>query len=488
MIAETYLQALNRMSHVLPPVLLMTLIKSILLFTIVTLLIRVFNVTSARTKYVLWVCYVFFVLLIAIYTVISPIFHLNFFQISIRQVEESKLLSSLLLPQHQTVTVTINYTVDSTTYLQERLHQPSVFLSWSLWALCTWIIGMVLCSLYALVGRIGVSYIFKNSSEYNISHLIENISCIMEDLGIKRKVKIIVSNRCRLPFTYKFINPVLVIPNEARNWSASKLHAILVHELAHIRRHDYLILSLSRSICFVFWFIPVTWIAHAYLQLEQEKLCDLAAVHRGERPTQYARYMIDLVRTARSLVLLDAIFIVRKKNKMLEERVTNVLNIKKSTPRKGGTTMKMRNFPVILILCLSVMIIAGGLTSTEKAISDEGFPNTYIGTWVNPDYQIIDDPTAKIVIRSDGTLEQFGRVDIAQGIKGTYTIVDHWGDPVGNKYYKVKKEIPGIAGGYMKSLWKLNANGKELECVFENTFYPPKIDPTHIRYRIYYRK
>ena len=99
MVTNIYINALNQFSAVLLSVLSMTLIKSILLFAIVALLIRAFSVTSVRTKYVLWVFYVFSVILITIYTAASPAFRIPFLQIFPHMVRENKILSNLLFPQ-----------------------------------------------------------------------------------------------------------------------------------------------------------------------------------------------------------------------------------------------------------------------------------------------------------------------------------------------------------------------------------------------------
>ena len=147
--------------------------------------------------------------------------------------------------------------------------------------------------------------------------------------------------------------------------------------------------------------------------------------------------------------------------------------------------MKTRTFVSILILVLAVMIIGGSYATGQDTAKSLIAP--LYGTWENPDYNIIEY-FAKVVIKPDGILEQFGNVDLTEGIKGTYSFLDCMIDQEGNKYYKVKKMLPGFGAGQYKVLWKLNENETELESVFEVFDYPTKIDPTHARYRIYYRQ
>jgi beta-lactamase regulating signal transducer with metallopeptidase domain len=372
-----------------------------------------------------------------------------------------------------------DFTITSSNHLQEELILSSESLHWPFWVICGWITGIVLCLLYALTGRIGVHYIFKSASPYRRAYLKADISHIARDLGIPKEVKVVVSCRCRLPFTYKFIHPVLVIPNEAKDWPESKLHAVLIHELAHIRRYDYLVLFLSRFICSVFWFIPVTWIAHSYLQLEQENICDLVAIQKGERPTAYARYMIDFVHTTRSLVLWSAIFIKKGRNKMLEKRVTNVLNMKRSPLQGRDSKMKTRTLLSILILVFAVLIVAEGF-ATEPKVSKKDY-RFVSGTWINEEYNSYAFP-ARWEMHRDGSFDGYNRIsDTGKKYTGHYAIVDKWTDSEGNGPID-ELHISAY------ELDKFSESGKVWEYMGDKFAFPTEIDESHPKYHIYYRQ
>jgi len=501
MIADAYLHSLNQFSAVLLPVLSMTLVKSILLFAIVALLIRVFNITSVRTKYVLWVGYIFSTLLIAIYTVASPTFSIPFLQISPHRVGENTIASNLLFPHHEAKIITSNHSIKSATYLQQELKLSSPSIHWSFWILCGWIGGTVLNLFHALFGRIGVGCISRNASQSGETHLKEEVSRLSRELGITRAVRVMVSCRCRLPFTYSITHPVLVVPYEAKDWPASKRRTILIHELSHIRRHDYLILTLSRFICSVFWFIPVTWIAHAYLQLEQEKLCDSVPIEEGERPTVYARYMIDLARTARSLVLWSGIFFMKRRSNMLEKRVVNVLCMKRSLSQENTARRKSR-FLSILTLILVVLVIAGSCATGKRIISNERAIRQFEGVYVNNEYSgYVEYYPQKRAIHPDGRMEVYLKANNKSAhFKTEYTIDESWSDSAGAVYSTVTVEwTPG--GNTTLELWKLDKRNDTLEVNFNfyslyedvSREYPTRIDPDldnfpNAAYNIWYRQ
>ena len=485
MMASVNIQVLNRLSMMLLPVLLMTLVKSALFCTMVAMLIRVFRLTSARVRYVLWVSVVSFVLFIAIYTFFYPILNLASLRISIRKLEENQLLSSLLLPRHDTWVFAKDHAVVSSALLRDELKLSTESFHWSFWAVCVWIAGSVLCFLYTVTGRIGVRYISRNASPPSRNELTTIIARHACDLGITREIRVIVSRKCRLSFTYGLIHPVLVVPYEATVWPETKLRAVLIHELAHIQRYDHSVLLFSRLVCATFWFIPVVWVAHSRLQLEQENLCDLIAIQKGERPTVYARYMVDLARTARSLVLLSGIFIMKGRKNMLMKRVTNVLNPKGSI-LKGGTIMKARTFVSILILVLAVLIIAGSC-ATEKITYISKEYEIY-GTWVNTDY---DDTNrySKVVVYPNGIIHYYRKnTDTVVSIEEEFVIANKWIDSKGNIYYTTRN-FAEIYPGWTFSLYKINNSGKNLEYDWSFNDYPKEIDPQKSgEYHIYYRQ
>jgi len=500
MITNTFIHSLNQFSAVLLPVLLMTLIKSTILFAIVALLIRAFHVNSLKTKYALWVWYVFSVVLIAIITVVSPAFKIPFLQISPHRVKENIILSSLLFPQNEALSTATNYTIESSVHLQQESYFSSYLLNWTFWIMCGWITGIVFSLLHTLTGRIGVKYISRNTSQHKISYFKTEISHLSRDLGIKSKINIVVSYRCRLPFTYNFSHPVLVIPYEAIDWPKSKLRTILKHELSHIQRHDYLILSLSRFICSVLWFIPVIWIAHAHLQLEQEKICDSVAIEEGERPTVYARYMLDLARTARSLVLWSGIFIIKRRNTMLEKRLTNILGTRQSLIHEKFSRKKS-NFLSILIIFI-ILIIAASSASGKKILSTDDAMKKLEGVYINTEYSgYIDLYPQMRIIFSDGKMETYNKAtNGSPTFKAEYSIEESWSDSTGVIYSTVVVEWTPT-GNTSLELWKLDQKGDIFEVNFNlyslyedvNHEYPTKIDPSSETfpksiYSIWYRQ
>ena len=91
----------------------------------------------------------------------------------------------------------------------------------------------------------------------------------------------------------------IVLPASAREWTRARFRSVMRHEIAHVRRRDFLTHCAARVVCAFFWFQPLVWIALRRLAIEQERACGDVALAAGAPPDEYAAAVIDLVRLFR---------------------------------------------------------------------------------------------------------------------------------------------------------------------------------------------
>jgi beta-lactamase regulating signal transducer with metallopeptidase domain len=101
------------------------------------------------------------------------------------------------------------------------------------------------------------------------------------------------------PLTAGVISPMIILPVTWRSWPEEKLHAILVHEYAHIRRRDPLVGLLAHVNRCVFWFHPLAWWLERRLAATAEDACDDAAVRAIGAPRRYAEILLDMAEAVR---------------------------------------------------------------------------------------------------------------------------------------------------------------------------------------------
>ena len=97
-----------------------------------------------------------------------------------------------------------------------------------------------------------------------------------------------------VPITWGVRRPVVLLPSSAENWETSRLTAVLLHEIGHIRRWDNLTQIFALLTCAVHWFNPFFWQAAKKLEAESEIAADDSAILRGVKPSDYAAELLSL--------------------------------------------------------------------------------------------------------------------------------------------------------------------------------------------------
>jgi hypothetical protein len=110
--------------------------------------------------------------------------------------------------------------------------------------------------------------------------------------GVRDAVHGLVSRQELIPMAWGWRRPVVLLPEDAGSWPEGRLRAVLLHELAHIRRRDVatqLIGELARGL---FWFHPLAWWSLHRLRAEQEAACDDCVLRAGTHPDDYAEDLL----------------------------------------------------------------------------------------------------------------------------------------------------------------------------------------------------
>lgn len=168
--------------------------------------------------------------------------------------------------------------------------------------------------------------------------------------GIRRTVEILMHEDIQAPLTYGLRRPVILLPPDARDWSEADLRRVLVHELEHVRRGDWVIQVTVRATCAFYWFHPLIWAAWRRFCLEAERACDDAVIQSAES-TEYADQLVLL---ARRLTKPTAPTIPGMANRSdLSKRVSAILDRRQRRGRAGlpaaASAMLVAGFLVLAI-------------------------------------------------------------------------------------------------------------------------------------------
>jgi hypothetical protein len=97
-----------------------------------------------------------------------------------------------------------------------------------------------------------------------------------------------------MPMTTGTMAPSIVIPADADSWDEDRRRAVLLHELAHIARHDCLTQLLAAIACALYWCHPVVWYVARRLRVEREVACDDRVLAAGAHARDYAGHLLEL--------------------------------------------------------------------------------------------------------------------------------------------------------------------------------------------------
>ncbi|HEX3126027.1 MAG TPA: M56 family metallopeptidase [Thermoanaerobaculia bacterium] len=190
-----------------------------------------------------------------------------------------------------------------------------------------------------------------------------------------RTVEILTSSIVGGPVTLGALRPAIVLPPGFLDSPEDQVTAALGHEMAHIRRRDFLVNLFCEVLLLPIAFHPATRWLRRRLAESREMACDEAAVERliGARP--YARSLLALASTlaghsrpAYTLGALDA--------DILEVRMRRLVD---PTPRPGARKARASLAAAVLILG-AVALFAAGL-SLEASAASSGSLQPFVGVW-----------------------------------------------------------------------------------------------------------
>jgi beta-lactamase regulating signal transducer with metallopeptidase domain len=188
--------------------------------------------------------------------------------------------------------------------------RPEIAVS-AFWAVAFFVFWIALAALAlarVITGVWEVRQIRRSCAEVSVSDVDPSLQDLLA--ASARPVRLLVSDKARVPAALGFRNPAVVLPSwMLHDLTSAELRPILIHELAHLRRHDDWTNLLQKTIRAVLFFHPAVWWIDARLSLEREMACDDAVVAATGNARAYAGCLIDLLEKAgarRSLAMAQA--------------------------------------------------------------------------------------------------------------------------------------------------------------------------------------
>ena len=242
----------------------------------------------------------------------------------------------------------------------EKITQADNFLQ-MLWVkgtticLTIWLAGMIPWLVLLIKSRVIYAAILRKAEPLCDGRWVDLCRELETTLQLKRRICYRVSREIAVPQVVGLRQPTVLLPHHLIAEKPNR--AVLIHELAHIRRNDIAWQLLMSVVCMMYWFQPLVWFFAAAMRNTREEACDNDVLQYGEKGSDYAAVLLDLsLLVQRGYRLPErigcAVTMPSRKNQV-ERRIMSLLDPKR---KRGPIPMKTK-------LALTVSMILAGLFS-----------------------------------------------------------------------------------------------------------------------------
>jgi beta-lactamase regulating signal transducer with metallopeptidase domain len=158
-----------------------------------------------------------------------------------------------------------------------------------------WFVGAAACSLRLLMGFISAAALRRSRHAPVRTEWQQTLDRLIERMHVSRRVRLLPTNRVDSPSVIGWLRPVILAPVGVLSGLApEQVEALLAHELAHVRRHDYLVNVLQGIAESLLFYHPAVWWISNQIRAEREHCCDDLAVAASGDVLVYARALAEL--------------------------------------------------------------------------------------------------------------------------------------------------------------------------------------------------
>jgi beta-lactamase regulating signal transducer with metallopeptidase domain len=247
--------------------------------------------------------------------------------------------------------------------------QPVLHLSRFLpWLDVVWLLGVACLSTRTIGGWRLIERLRRSALVEAPEALRANFARLCKRLGLTRNVSLRISEHVQGPLAVGIVRSLIILPASAlMALSPEQLEAVLVHELAHVRRRDYLWNLVQTAVETLFFFHPAVWWLGRRLRQQRELCCDDVAVQSCADPLIYATALLRLEERRRQPLSL-AMALDGHRPSGLRLRIARVLGESggENGPRELAPLPVAAILTVVLLALLTVPQLFAGLRKTME--------------------------------------------------------------------------------------------------------------------------
>jgi HEAT repeat protein/beta-lactamase regulating signal transducer with metallopeptidase domain len=222
-----------------------------------------------------------------------------------------------------------------------------------------WAIVAILFAGWLAFGAMSVSRIVHRSRPLDSQDWMTPLWEVADRLELEKAPRLVRSEDAKMPFACGLLRPTIVLPAECDSWTLDRRRAVLLHELAHVRRRDLVGHTVGRFACALYWFHPLVWTAAKHLRSESERACDDLALNCGARASDYAEHLLDIVTGVRHHAT-PAVALAMARRKEFEGRMLAILDpeLRRGAPSRRQTAGLVGGLAVLSLVVGAAVPVA----------------------------------------------------------------------------------------------------------------------------------
>ena len=225
-----------------------------------------------------------------------------------------------------------------------------------------WIGGVLALSLNLLRGWIQIQRLLRRATPMTASIWPARLRLMADRLGIRQAVRLVKSARVDVPAVIGWLRPAIVVPvSVVAALSPAHLDAILAHELAHIRRRDYLVNLVQSVVETLLFYHPAVWWVSRRIRVEREHCCDDLAASLCDSRLAYASALASL----ETLRAQSPALVMPATGGVLLHRIRRLVEPRSSIPEFSG------GFAMCVVATLLLLITQ--VTATPPPVDTPAF-------------------------------------------------------------------------------------------------------------------
>lgn len=259
----------------------------------------------------------------------------------------------------------ITYAVFSMVHVRPAGTRPSTLI-WDRMLLFGWLSGAALVLLRLFLGWGLMGRERRKSAILQDEAWCSDLTAIAQQNGLAASRISLRAGPVSSALTCGVLRPVILVPRAALTWNVFQRRAILLHEVAHIRRHDCFFNYVTQLACALFWFHPLAWKVAANQHREQELACDDAVLSHGVAATEYANVLLEGARSLPSGFLFACAFGGTSRPHHFRQRLAYVLDGNRNHAAHASLAKWFATSFLLLLVAVSAIKTCPGARDLQR--------------------------------------------------------------------------------------------------------------------------